>query len=169
LGGRGRQISEFEASLVIQSEFQDIQGYTEKPCLRNQKERKKERKERKGKERKGKERKGKERKGKEDFYRHFLKVHRFMKKCSKSLIEANKAKPWSGPLSHPQMSTRGETDTDRCQVLGTVCQGGGSRSGMGKNRNIPDFCAECRGGCEPLRIHVKLLDCTFSRGEVYGM
>jgi hypothetical protein len=29
LGGRGRQISEFEASLVY-SEFQDSQGYTEK-------------------------------------------------------------------------------------------------------------------------------------------
>jgi hypothetical protein len=51
-GGRGRQISEFEASLVyrvssrtaratqrnqpgLQSEFQDSQGYTEKPCLEN--------------------------------------------------------------------------------------------------------------------------------------
>jgi hypothetical protein len=33
LGGRGRQISEFKASLV--SEFQDSQGYTEKPCLEN--------------------------------------------------------------------------------------------------------------------------------------
>jgi hypothetical protein len=33
LGGRGRWISEFEASLVLQSEFQDSQGYTEKPCL----------------------------------------------------------------------------------------------------------------------------------------
>jgi hypothetical protein len=33
LGGRGRWISEFEASLV-QSEFQDSQGYTEKPCLK---------------------------------------------------------------------------------------------------------------------------------------
>jgi hypothetical protein len=32
LGGRGRQISEFEASLVY-SEFQDSQGYPEKPCL----------------------------------------------------------------------------------------------------------------------------------------
>jgi hypothetical protein len=33
LEGRGRQISEFEASLVYKSEFQDSQGYTEKPCL----------------------------------------------------------------------------------------------------------------------------------------
>jgi hypothetical protein len=32
LGGRGRQISEFKASLVYR-EFQDSQGYTEKPCL----------------------------------------------------------------------------------------------------------------------------------------
>jgi hypothetical protein len=30
--GRGRRISEFEASLVY-SEFQDSQGYTEKPGL----------------------------------------------------------------------------------------------------------------------------------------
>jgi hypothetical protein len=29
-----RQISEFEASLVYKSEFQDSQGYTEKPCLK---------------------------------------------------------------------------------------------------------------------------------------
>jgi hypothetical protein len=36
LGGRGRQISEFEASLVYR-EFQDSQGYTEKPCLKKQK------------------------------------------------------------------------------------------------------------------------------------
>jgi hypothetical protein len=35
LGGRGRRIFEFEASLVyLQSEFQDNQGYTEKPCLK---------------------------------------------------------------------------------------------------------------------------------------
>jgi hypothetical protein len=33
LGGRGRQISEFEASLVYKSKFQDSQDYTEKPCL----------------------------------------------------------------------------------------------------------------------------------------
>jgi hypothetical protein len=34
LGGRGRRISEFEASLVYRvSEFQDSQDYTEKPCL----------------------------------------------------------------------------------------------------------------------------------------
>jgi hypothetical protein len=37
LGGRGRQISEFEASLGLQSESQDSQGYTEKPCLKKQK------------------------------------------------------------------------------------------------------------------------------------
>jgi hypothetical protein len=34
LGGRGRQVSEFEASLVYKSDFQDSQGYTEKPCLK---------------------------------------------------------------------------------------------------------------------------------------
>jgi hypothetical protein len=44
LGGRGRRISEFEASLVY-SEFQDSQGYTEKPCLEKpKKEKKKEKK-----------------------------------------------------------------------------------------------------------------------------
>jgi hypothetical protein len=32
-GGRGRWISEFEASLVYRGEFQDSKGYTEKPCL----------------------------------------------------------------------------------------------------------------------------------------
>jgi hypothetical protein len=37
LGGRDRQISEFKASLVgLQSEFQDDQSYTKKPCLKNQ-------------------------------------------------------------------------------------------------------------------------------------
>jgi hypothetical protein len=35
LGGRGRLISEFEASLVLQSEFQDSQSYTEKPVSKN--------------------------------------------------------------------------------------------------------------------------------------
>jgi hypothetical protein len=44
LGGRDRQISEFEANLPgLQSEFQDSQGYTEKPCL-EKKERKEGRK-----------------------------------------------------------------------------------------------------------------------------
>jgi hypothetical protein len=33
LGGRGRRISEFKASLVYKVKFQDSQGYTEKPCL----------------------------------------------------------------------------------------------------------------------------------------
>jgi hypothetical protein len=37
LGGRGRWISEFKASLVYKIEFQDSQGYTEKPCLKNKK------------------------------------------------------------------------------------------------------------------------------------
>ena len=37
MGGRGSWISEFEASLVgLQGEFQDSQGYTEKPCLERQ-------------------------------------------------------------------------------------------------------------------------------------
>jgi hypothetical protein len=30
LGGRGRRVSEFEASLVYKVELQDSQGYTEK-------------------------------------------------------------------------------------------------------------------------------------------
>jgi hypothetical protein len=38
LGGRGRWISEFEASLVYK--VQDSQGYTEKPCLKNKKQNK---------------------------------------------------------------------------------------------------------------------------------
>jgi hypothetical protein len=38
LRGRGRWISEFEASLVYR-EFQDSQGYTEKPCLERKKKR----------------------------------------------------------------------------------------------------------------------------------
>jgi hypothetical protein len=34
LGGRGRQISEFEASLVYRvGSYYDSQGYAEKPCL----------------------------------------------------------------------------------------------------------------------------------------
>jgi hypothetical protein len=42
LGGRGRQISEFEASLDgLQSEFLDSQGYTEKPCLIKQQQQQK--------------------------------------------------------------------------------------------------------------------------------
>ena len=49
LGSRGRWISEFEDSLVYKdhekSEFQDSQGYTEKPCLKKPK--KKEKKEKK--------------------------------------------------------------------------------------------------------------------------
>jgi hypothetical protein len=36
LGGRGKRISEFEVrgQPGLQSEFQDSQGYTEKPCLK---------------------------------------------------------------------------------------------------------------------------------------
>jgi hypothetical protein len=37
----GRQISEFEASLVYKVRFQDSQGYTEKPCLEKPKKKKK--------------------------------------------------------------------------------------------------------------------------------
>jgi hypothetical protein len=37
LGGRSKRISEFEASLVYKVEFQDSQGYAEKPCLKKKK------------------------------------------------------------------------------------------------------------------------------------
>jgi hypothetical protein len=44
LGGRGRRISEFEASLVYKVQFQDSQGYTEKLCLEKPKKKKKKKK-----------------------------------------------------------------------------------------------------------------------------
>jgi hypothetical protein len=44
LGGRGRQISEFEAQPGLQSEFQDSQGYPEKPCLKKTNKQKEEKK-----------------------------------------------------------------------------------------------------------------------------
>jgi hypothetical protein len=47
LGGKGRWISEFKASLNYRVSFQDSQGYTEKPCLVKRKKGKKE-KERRG-------------------------------------------------------------------------------------------------------------------------
>jgi hypothetical protein len=37
MGGRRRWISEFKASLVYRVELQDSQGYTEKPCLKQNK------------------------------------------------------------------------------------------------------------------------------------
>jgi hypothetical protein len=47
LGGRGRQISEFEASLVykMSSRTANSQGYTEIPCLEKPKKGKKKKKE----------------------------------------------------------------------------------------------------------------------------
>jgi hypothetical protein len=63
LGGRGRRISEFEASLVYRVNSRTARATQRNPVSKKRKEKK--RKERKGKERKGKERKGKERKGKE--------------------------------------------------------------------------------------------------------
>jgi hypothetical protein len=48
LGGRDRQISEIWGQPDLQSEFQDSQGYTEKPCLEKpKKKKKKKRKEKK--------------------------------------------------------------------------------------------------------------------------
>jgi hypothetical protein len=64
LGGRGRRISEFEASLVYRVSSRTARATQRNPVSKNQK--KKKGKERKGKERKGKERK-KERKNKSIF------------------------------------------------------------------------------------------------------
>jgi hypothetical protein len=47
LGGRDRWISEFEASLGLQNEFQECQAYTEKFHLEKPKEEEKEEKEEK--------------------------------------------------------------------------------------------------------------------------
>jgi hypothetical protein len=44
LGGRGRWISEFEGQPGLQREFQDSQGYTEKPCLKKTKKQNKKKK-----------------------------------------------------------------------------------------------------------------------------
>ena len=51
---RGRQISEFEARLVYSSEFQDSQGYTEKPCLEKKKKKRKGKKKKEIKEERNK-------------------------------------------------------------------------------------------------------------------
>jgi hypothetical protein len=47
LGGRSRQISEFQASLVnrVSSRTARSQGYTEKPCLKKKKKKKEKEKE----------------------------------------------------------------------------------------------------------------------------
>jgi hypothetical protein len=58
LGGRGRQISEFEASLVYKVNFRTARATQRNPVSKKKKKKKKKRKENKGKERKGK---GKER------------------------------------------------------------------------------------------------------------
>jgi hypothetical protein len=44
LGGRGRQISEFEASLVYRVSSKTARATTEKPCLEKPKEKKKKKK-----------------------------------------------------------------------------------------------------------------------------
>jgi hypothetical protein len=58
MGGRGRQISDFEASVVYRVTSRTVRATQRNPL----KKKKKKKKKRKGKERKGKERKGKERK-----------------------------------------------------------------------------------------------------------
>jgi hypothetical protein len=54
LEGRGRQISEFEASLVYKVSSRTAQGYTEKPCPKKPKKPKTKTKTKKMKERKKK-------------------------------------------------------------------------------------------------------------------
>ena len=49
VGGRGKWISEFEASLVYKSKLQNSQGYTENPVSKNKKEKKKKVREKKKK------------------------------------------------------------------------------------------------------------------------
>jgi hypothetical protein len=60
LGGRGRQISEFEASLVYRVISRTARVIQRNPVLKNEK---KKRKEKKRKEKKRKEKKRKEKKG----------------------------------------------------------------------------------------------------------
>jgi hypothetical protein len=60
LGGRGRQISEFEASLVYRVSSRTARA-TEKPCLEKPRERERERERKKKKKRKKKEEKEKKR------------------------------------------------------------------------------------------------------------
>jgi hypothetical protein len=68
LGGRGRQISEFEASLVCKVSSRTARAIQRNPVSQIQKKKKGKGKgtERKGKKRKGKERKGKKRKGRKE-------------------------------------------------------------------------------------------------------
>jgi hypothetical protein len=61
--GRGRHLSQFEASLIYRASSR-IASATQRNLVKRKRKKKEKEKERKGKERKGKERKGKERKGK---------------------------------------------------------------------------------------------------------
>jgi hypothetical protein len=69
LGGRGRQISEFRGQPGLQSEFQDSQGYTEKPCLGKKKKKKKKKTKQNKKQTKNKQ--------KTDLLSHFSFIHLF--------------------------------------------------------------------------------------------
>jgi hypothetical protein len=53
LGGRGKRISEFEASLVYRVSSRTVEGYTEKPCLEKQNKTNKKKKKPKKQEMKG--------------------------------------------------------------------------------------------------------------------
>jgi hypothetical protein len=66
LGGRGRQISEFKASLVNIVSSRIARTIQRNPISGKKKKRKKEKEKEKRKERKGNERKGKERKEKKE-------------------------------------------------------------------------------------------------------
>jgi hypothetical protein len=74
LGGRGRWISEFEASLVYKVSSKDSQGYTEKPSL-EKKGRKKGRKGERKKERKKERKRERERERKKEINLQNLNCH----------------------------------------------------------------------------------------------
>jgi hypothetical protein len=83
--GRQREVDFWvQGQPGLQSEFQDSQGYTEKPCLGKKKRKEKKRKEKKRKEKK---RKKKKRKGKK--LKTLEKIHNKLSKIKKAFSSKN--------------------------------------------------------------------------------
>jgi hypothetical protein len=106
LGGRGRQISDFETSLVYKVSSRTPRAIQRNPVSKKQRERERERE--RGKERKGKERKGKKRKEKKRKEKKRKEKKRKEKKRKEKKVATSTGAPRLGCLlATPEVWVRG--------------------------------------------------------------